>query len=52
MRKVKITLTVVLLIYLFVVFWIFYRIDKRMLDVFCAVGTSLYVALLNRFAIK
>ena len=50
MNKSKLAATVAFLVYVVIVFLIFYNIDKKMLAIFCALGTALYAALLKRFS--
>lgn len=50
MKKSKLAATVAFLVYVVIVFLIFYNIDKKMLAIFCALGTALYAALLKRFS--
>lgn len=49
-EETKLAATVAFLVYVVIVFLIFYNIDKKMLAIFCCMGTALYAALLKRFS--
>ncbi len=50
MKKTSLIITIVFLAYLAIIFYVFYNIDKRMLAMFCALGSSLYVVTYKRFS--
>lgn len=52
MKKSGHVISIAFVVYLVVVFMIFYGMDKRLLAIFCALGSSLYVALIKRFSDK
>ena len=52
MKKKQTLITIGYLLYLILIFAIFFKTDKRMVAVFCAVGAAIYVVLIKRFSDK
>jgi amino acid permease len=52
MKERRLVITIGYLVYLAIVFLMLYETDKRLLAVFCALGSALYVALMQRLSDK
>lgn len=52
MKKTKRIITLGFLVYIAIIFFILYNTDKQLLAIFCALGTSVYVAVIKRFSNK
>lgn len=52
MKQTKWMVTIGFLVYLAIVLVLLYQVDKRLVAVFCALGTALYVGIMKRVSDK
>lgn len=50
MKNKKLGITILFIIYLVIVFFVFFNKDKKMVSIFTAIGTSIYIISIKRIS--